>query len=352
MKLAGLGMTALQSNFTRLRHPYKLNFAVTYRCQSRCQSCNIWRQKPRQELRLDEIDEFARKNTHFRWLGLTGGEPFLRSDIIEVVDTFRQHSKGLYLLAMPTNSLASEDMIASRIDHMFELGVPRIILTLSLDGYRRLNDRIRGVNGSFDKVMGMAKRLREMQKVWKGLGFSFGYTMSKLNEGALEQTYQEVKKEIPDVTYNDFHVNMGQISGIYYDNIGADIQTDRLAMADELASFISKRHMELGVAPMIESVYLKKLVDYMRTGRQPMRSRSLDASLFMTSDGNVYPSIMWDRKIGNVRDTGYDLEPLWHSKEAEDVRSLIKAGKEPSCWTACEAYQSVAGYLPSFFSLP
>lgn len=351
IKLAGLGLEAVRSNFMRLRHPYKLNFAVTYRCQSRCSSCSIWKQKPRQELTLDEIKEFARKNTHFRWLGLTGGEPFLRGDLVEVVDAFRQHSKGLYLVAMPTNSLSSEDMIADRIASIFELGVPRVIITLSLDGYRGLNDRIRGVSGSFDKVMGMARRLREMQKTWKGLSFSFGYTMSKLNEGSLEQTYQAVGKELGGVTYNDFHANMGQVSGIYYDNIGADIQADRIAMADELDSFINKRHMELGIAPLIEGVFLKKLVYYMRTGRQPIRSRSLDASLFLTSDGNVYPSIMWDRKLGNVRDTDYDLGPIWQSKEAEETRSLIREGKEPSSWTACEAYQSITGHLPSFLSL-
>jgi MoaA/NifB/PqqE/SkfB family radical SAM enzyme len=347
LKLAGLGLTALKSNFVQLKHPYKLNFAVTYRCQSRCQSCSIWKQKPKQELSLDEIEQFAEKNNHFRWLGLTGGEPFLRSDLVDVVEAFVQHSKGLYLVAMPTNSLSSEDIIADRIASIFELGVPRIIITLSLDGYRKLNDRVRGVNGSFDKVMSMARRLRSMQKTWKGLSFSFGYTISKLNEGSLEQTYQAVKKEISDVTYNDFHINMGQVSGIYYDNLGADIQTDRLALADELDSFIRKRHMEFGVAPLIEGVFLKKLVYYMRTGRQPIRSRSLDASLFLTSDGDVYPSIMWDRKLGNVRDTGYDLEPIWHGKEAQAIRSLIKQGKEPSSWTACEAYQSITGYLPS-----
>ena len=60
---------------------------------------------------------------------------------------------------------------------------------------------------------------------------------------------------------------------------------------------------------------------------------------------------MWNRRIGNLRETGYDLKPLLKSAEARTVRELIGRGEEPSAWTACEAYQSIAGNLPSFASL-
>ena len=296
---------------------------------------------------LDEITEFAKKNSYFRWIEITGGEPFMRSDIVDIVDAFRQSSKGLYLLDMPTNSLSDEVMVARKIGQMLELGIPRVIITLSLDGYRELHDTIRGVRGNFDKVMAMAKRLKELQKEYRGLSFSFGYTMSKYNQGALERTYQAVKSELGDVTYNDFHVNMGQISSVYYNNTGAAMDGDHLAMAEELGAFISKRKAGFGAMQMIENAFLRRLVYYMRTGKQPIRSRSLDASLFVDSYGSVYPSIMWDRRLGSIRDTAYDLEPILHGKKADDVRALIREGKEPVCWTACEAYQSIAGNLKS-----
>ena len=78
------------SNFRRLKKPYKLNFAITMWCQSRCLTCNIWQIKPKDELTLDEIREFAKKNTSFRWVGLTGGEPFLRSDIVDIAKAFKE----------------------------------------------------------------------------------------------------------------------------------------------------------------------------------------------------------------------------------------------------------------------
>jgi len=92
-------------------------------------------------------------------------------------------------------------------------------------------------------------------------------------------------------------------------------------------------------------------VTFAKTGKPPMKSKSLDASLFMDSYGNVYPSIMWPRKLGSIRKTGYDLEPILHSNEADAIRRSIKEGREPSSWTSCEAYQSIVGRVPSLLSL-
>ena len=113
-KLLGLGYTALQSNFVTLKKPYKLNYAITLWCQSRCLTCNIWELKPKDELRIDEIREFARKDDSFRWIALTGGEPFMRGDIVEVVKTFKENCKDMYMLTIPTNSLCNVDKVVSQ----------------------------------------------------------------------------------------------------------------------------------------------------------------------------------------------------------------------------------------------
>ncbi len=344
-KLLGLGLTALKSNFSQLEHPYKLTFSITYGCQSRCLTCNIWQIKPKGELSLQEIQEFAHKNPYFRWLEITGGEPFLRSDIVEVIRAFKETSKGLYIVTMPTNSLSNHEMIIGKIRQVLEMGIPRLSITLSLDGYRELHDKIRGIPGNFDKVMDMYKRLAELRKQYPGLFVVFGYTMSKFNQGLFEKTYQSVKELFPEVTYNNFHLNVAQISDSYYQNGELDIRPDRKELSTEVESIVRKRHFELGAIPIVEGAFLKKLVDYIKTGESPIKSRSLDASLFMDSYGNVYPSIMWGRIVGNIRNTDFDLMPIWKNADAEEVRKLIKDGKEPNSWTACEAYQSLVGSI-------
>ena len=346
-KFIGLGLTALRSNFSALSILYKLTFTITYHCQSRCLTCNIWQIKPKNELSVEEISEFAKKNTSFRWIEITGGEPFLRSDIVEIVKAFVEHSKGLYIVTIPTNSLTSHDLVIRKVKEILDAGVPRLSITVSLDGYRELHDKVRGIPGNYDKAVDMFKRLQELQKSYDNLFAVFGYTMSKLNHGQFERTFQEVKKDIPNITYDNFHVNVGQLSEIYYTNIGSDIVADKEMIASEIMELRKRRSMKLDAIHLIENVFLEKLEEYVKTGMTPMRSRSLDASLFMDSYGNVYPSIMWGRKIGNIRDTAYDLRPIWNNGEASEVRKLIKEGREPSGWTACEAYQAIVGNAKS-----
>jgi hypothetical protein len=96
---------------------------------------------------------------------------------------------------------------------------------------------------------------------------------------------------------------------------------------------------------LVERRFLKELLNFSRTGKSPMKCRSLDASLFMNSFGDVYPSIMWDSRLANVRDIDYDLAMVWEGKEAERLRRLIHEGRDPVHWTSCEAYQSIIGDL-------
>ena len=346
-RMMGLGMTALESNFRTLKRPYKLNFAVTYWCQSRCLTCNIWQMKPKGELSIDEIRSFASKNPHFKWIELTGGEVFMRSDLVEIAKAFSENSKHLYILTMPTNSLSNHDLMSRELEEILALGIPRVAITVSLDGYRELHDRIRGVPGNYDKAIDTFKRLQEMKKEHSNLYFVFGYTMSKFNQGEFAKTFEAIKRDIPAISYNDFHVNLGQISDNYYGNSNLDIKPNDSKVLEELGSIIRNRKREYGAISLIESAFLRKLVEYARTGKTPMRSKSLEASLFLDSYGNVYPSIMWNRKIGNIRDTEYSLEALWNSSDAKEVRRLIREGKEPSQWTSCEAYQSIIGRIPS-----
>lgn len=111
-------------------------------------NCNIWEIKPKDELRIEEIREFAAKNNYFKWIELTGGEPFLRSDIVEIARAFAESSKDLYLMTMPTNSLCNPETEIGRIKEILSLGIPRVAITISLDGHKELHDKIRGIPGT------------------------------------------------------------------------------------------------------------------------------------------------------------------------------------------------------------
>ncbi len=343
----GISLEALKSNFGKLSKPYKLNYAITMWCQSRCLTCNIWEIKPKNELTIDEIRDFASKNTSFRWIALTGGEPFLRSDIVEIVKAFKEHSKGMYMLTIPTNSLCNPDKLEGQMRQILELKIPKVAITLSLDGHGELHDKIRGIPGNYKKVLENYRRFKELKKDHPNFSFFFGYTLSKFNEGQLIKNVEEIRNDIPEIKYSDFHINLGQTSNNYYHNTGNEIKGRGEVVVGDLEQMLKKREFEIGVMPVIERAFLKGLIQFAKTGNQPYKSKSLDASIFIDSWGNVYPSIMWDRKLANLREIGFDLNNMWHSKEAEEIRQLIKEGKEPRQWTSCEAYQTLLGNVQS-----
>ncbi len=345
MGILNLGASALASNFKSLSRPYKLNFAVTYRCQSRCITCNIWQMKPEKELTLSEIEAFAKKNRFFKWIELTGGEPFLRDDLADIVKAFRDSSKDLYMVTLPTNSLCSIERIKSTVRTMLDLKIPKLVITVSLDGYKELHDRMRGIPNNFEKAIAVFKMLKEMRKEHSNLDFVFGYTMSRYNKGAFEKTFQEVKNAIPDVTYNDFHINLAQSSENYYRNKGADISAYGEDVARELENILSHKRFSPNPVSFLDTLFLKKLVYFARTGKSPMRNRSLELSLFMDSGGNIYPSIVSNIKVGNIKDSNFDLMRILGGDCAVKARESIRDGGESPNWTSCEAYQAMLGNL-------
>jgi MoaA/NifB/PqqE/SkfB family radical SAM enzyme len=345
--MAGLTALMVKSNVSSLALPYKINFAITYWCQSRCLSCKIWQIKPKGELSIDEIREFAKKNNYFRWVELTGGEPFLRGDIVEIARTFKENCRSLYILTFPTNSLCAPELVRKKTIEILDMGIPRVAVTISLDGNKELHDKIRGVPGNYEKAIANYRMLQELSKTYKNLYFVFGYTMSKFNVGQFQKVFEDVKKDIPGLTVNDFHVNLAQTSENYYKNENDDIRPNKEVALSDIEWVIKKREFKLDPISLVEDAYMRGLVRFLKSGMSPMKSRGLDASLFMDSFGNVYPSIMWDRKVGNIRESSFDLRPIWRGQLADKARKDIRDGLEPNFWTSCEAYQAITGNILS-----
>ena len=345
MKSLGLLGAVARSNIGKLDRPYKLNYAVTYMCQSRCTHCSIWQLRPKGELTLNEVAEFARRNSYFSWVELTGGEPFLRLDIVDIARAFAQNCGGLYLLTMPTNSLCNYDMEMAKIEEIAKLGIPNVVITVSLDGYRELEDGIRGVPGNYDRAIRLFKGIKALRGRYPNLDCTLGYTIIKRNVGQLERTVTEVMRDVPDATYSDFHVNLGQISDNYYGNAPKqeEISADHALAVSDVQYLLGKARGGAGLNPakmargFLETRYMEGLVQFLRSGSSPIANRDGELSIFMDSYGNVYPSIMTSAKIGSIRENGYDVPAM--------LKGYNAGARKESYYTACEIYQSILGSI-------
>ncbi|HEX7778684.1 MAG TPA: SPASM domain-containing protein, partial [Vicinamibacterales bacterium] len=60
---------------------------------------------------------------------------------------------------------------------------------------------------------------------------------------------------------------------------------------------------------------------------------------------NLYPCSIWDEKVGNLRESGFDLQGLWDSHRRRELREDVVQERCSHCWTPCEAYPTILGNL-------
>lgn len=339
---AHLGAALLGTTMSRPAAPAKVNLCLTYWCQYRCRTCNIWQRKPVDELTTDEVLAFVRQNPHITWADLTGGEIFLRSDIEDVFDAIVAGWSRLAVLHFPTNGFLTDRIVAG-VHRLAGRGPARTIVTVSLDGDEALNDEVRGIKGGFRRQIATFKALRAI----RGVTTVLGMTLSSYNVGRVAETFDACARECPGLTIDDLHLNVAQVSGHYYDNDGlAQAMPEPHEVRRELQIYRDRKGVPRSAQQLVEHVYLRYLDRFLVTGRTPMPCHALRASCFIDPWGVVYPCITYSRPLGRLRETGMRLEPIWTAAQTTNVQRAIWQGDCPQCWTACEAYQSILGNLP------
>ncbi len=339
-----LAKSVVKSNFGRLDHPMKLTFILTYNCNTRCQMCNIWKRDSRGQMTADEVETFFSKNRRFNWVNLSGGEIFLRKDLLEIVRSLFRHSPNLFLLDFPTTGQTPE-RIESAVREIITLRPKRLLVTVSLDGPPEVHNAIRRTKGAFGRCMETFERLRSIRPSGP-LGAFFGVTLSRFNQGNLAAIHEAVKEHIPWIQPSDFHVNVGQESGHYYQNAGFDVREGiDDALDREIGEFVGKKPLPITPVAYLEHRYQTLVKSFRETGRSPLPCKALSSSLFIDPFWKVYPCSMYDAPIGDLREVDFDLARIWNSDRALEVRREIEEEKCPQCWTPCEAYQTILGNL-------
>jgi len=324
-------LRVLRSNLAKSIDPYKLTFAVTYKCNSRCKMCNIWRRESRNELRLEEIEEFFQKN-RFLWLNLTGGEPFLRDDLVDIVRCARRP----LLVNTTTNGFLTERVV--EFAKIMRRYTTRLIVTVSIDGPKEIHDYLRGIQ-IWDRAIETLRALMESR-----IECYVGYTATPINAGKLEETYLSIKREIEEFSYRQLHLNFYHESEVYYDNVGRmklDLDFYRKLFRD--VGFLVRHRNCLDPITLLERLYLHFIPSFLQMRKMPLPCRALRTSLFLDPFGNVFPCTNLNFVLGNLRKTNFELKPILDSLKARRILGHIDSGNCPQCWTPCEAYQTILG---------
>jgi len=234
--------------------PMNLTCSVSYQCNSRCKTCNVY-QREADELSLIEWETiFKNIGKDLFWVTFSGGEPFLRKDIAQVVCAAYDHCKP-EIINIPTNGLLSNNIARAVETIVAHCKRSQIVINLSIDDIQEKHDAIRGVKGSYDKALKTFSLLKSISS--KNLSIGIHTVISKFNVDRIPIIYEKLRTFHPDSYITEIaeeRVELGtigtDITPEYKDYVAAvDFLLDKLKNErfSKVGMLMIKLHVLLGL---------------------------------------------------------------------------------------------------------
>ncbi len=317
------------------RAPYKLTYIVTDECSCRCAICLLWK-APRKGQDLATIERFFRANPQLSWINLSGGEVAERDDFAAIVESAVIATKVL-VLDFPTAG-QSPRTIESAVRGALSTALPRLFVTVSIDGPPAVHDVLRGTPGAFDRARETLARLRAIPD--RRLSSHVGLTFSSRNDADPEGLVSALLAAAPELRREDLHFNLAHHAPHYYKNRPAD-RPDRARLRRFLLQESTQRDATLEPFALLERAYWRLAADYLATDRSPLPCAALSASAYVDPDLVLYPCATWDRPIARLEDHDYSIDAALRTTEAMAAARAARSLDCPNCFTPCEAYPTI-----------
>jgi radical SAM protein with 4Fe4S-binding SPASM domain len=318
---------------------WKLNLAVTNQCNSRCLICNVWANPSRNELSVDDYTLlFENLGSKLRWLHLTGGEPFLRSDLGEIIARAQEACPNLSVLDVSTNGFLPnkirqimEKAVNEYPEILFEVGV-------SMDGRRNIHERIRNVDGCWEKTQATWNNLKSLSLKYRNFRVHANFTINPWNIGELPQFCKEFP-QISPISISIYHVGHS-----FKNTLGSRPDAEFYEKVKEDISWFL-RHGK--TTNLTKNLFLRLALKYLGDPSTPiLPCAACDASCFIDPEGNVYPCTLLEHRLGNIRE---DRQLSFLSGDStKELEEKIRNGL-CNCWSGCECWSSILKNIPLAF---
>src|SRR5438093_3719071 len=286
----------------------------------------------KQERAHEEVDDVADSMGEGSLMVLLpiGGEPFLRKDIGEIIKIFHKNT-GVRNVGIPTNGSTTARTVSIVKDLCESCPERDLHIDVSLDGVGALHDEIRVFPGLFKRSIETYKALRELEKHHKNFSVQVETTVSKHNEDVLSENYEWFRRNLDVDTVFTLLTR-----GAPKEPLSKFFDVEKY---EEYAAHMEKEYKSGSLSgydsfPFADFINAKRIVRHrliakiVRTNEYQIPCYGGNLGRPMFANGDVYPcELLIDRKLGNVRDAGYDFRKIWFSREAEASRRFIRESK-------------------------
>jgi MoaA/NifB/PqqE/SkfB family radical SAM enzyme len=282
---------------------------ITYRCNAKCNMCNVWKHPsaPREEIDLEVINRLPK----MFFANVTGGEPFIRKDIHEIIEILRVKARRIVI---STNGFFTQK-ITDLCQQYPDLGI-----RLSVEGLPRTNDSIRKIPDGFDRSIRTLLELRAMGI--KDIGLAI--TVQDLNYADLIPLYNLARA----LGY-EFATACLHNSHYFYkwDNKIGNVQDVRRELQNLTRLLLKSRRPK----DWFRAYFNYGLDHYVAGQKRYLPCEMGQDGFFLDPFGDVLACNGMDQKLsmGNLREQTWD--EIWNGDRAEQVRQAVKNCRK-SCW--------------------
>jgi len=300
-------------------NPKEICIIVTYRCNAKCNMCDVWHHPTdaRDEISIEDI---AKLPSGLRFINITGGEPFIRKDIDEIVRTVRSKTERIVI---STNGFFT-DRIVALCEKYPDLGI-----RISTEGLQKTNDSIRQIPDGFDRTLRTLLTLRRMGI--KDIGF--GMTVQDMNCKDLLPLY-----ELSDALGYEFAT--ATLHNSHYFHKLDNVINDKEMVCSEFSSLIKELLKSKSVKKWFRAYFNYGLMNYIYGGKRFLKCEMGTESCFVDPFGDVLACNGMDVKIslGNIKEQTFD--EIWNSKTADEVREMVRSCNK-QCWMVGSAAPAI-----------
>ena len=304
---------------------------VTSSCNARCRTCFYWLELNRKgDMTYGEISKLSSTMPNFQDLWLSGGEPFLRKDLAEIISLFYDNN-GIRGVRIPTNGLPT-DQIVKTVKTVLEQ-CPRIQLEIdiSIDGFSTTHDRIRAVPGNFDRALQTMQELENLRKTSPNLTLYVNSVITSENGSEIVSLGHHFS-ENHDLDGHYFQIIRGDPKDQTLQAVRPEALKETYREALSLnVRYISKTSRFKGKLTRLRKAFWKagyaftyetQLKNYTHGAKWKMPCTAGQTSVVIDYNADVRVCEL-RKPIGNLRKYGMDFQRFWHSTErSREVRQV------------------------------
>jgi MoaA/NifB/PqqE/SkfB family radical SAM enzyme len=337
-------------NRAALLHPSHLVLLVTERCNGRCTMCGHWRAEPQQpELTVPEISRLVRAK-HLQQVmvvGLSGGEPFLRRDLVEIAAVCCQSLPLLTELRFSTNG-SLPGATAKQIATIMASSSVDLTVTVSVDGDRATHDALRGTRGSYDRALETVRTLRSLDGSAHRLALAIRFTMQPDNLHLLLETYRLSRRLgvsfcVKPATSGGSYGSAALDHAGWLERLPA---AERRHLIDAIQTIAADQAAELDGSSLLDRFrsaasawFVHRSAHFIDDpSRPPFPCYASFGTTVIGPTGDVRDCAVLYRKMGSLRDRPFDQ--IWTSAAMQEARQSIRVGR-CACYTYCNQMLSM-----------